>query len=154
MYYTKFDFKSGYFQVLLSEEDRPKTASPTRDNHYQFTILPQGITNGSATFQRVINHILGPARWKYVLAYIDDVIIYSKTFQEHLSHVNRICQILKDARFRLNPDKREIARTQTDYLGHNITHGKIRPSSHNIHGLLNTNLPQTADEACKFVKAR
>ncbi|CAF1532708.1 unnamed protein product, partial [Rotaria sordida] len=152
-YYTKFDFKSGYFQVPLSKEDRPKTAFSTRDNHYQFTVLPQGITNGPATFQRVINHILGPARWKYALAYIDDVIIYSKTFEEHLSHLKEICQILKNARFRLNPDKCEIARTQTEYLGHHIQNGEIRPSPHNIQGLLNTNLPHTADEACKFVKA-
>ncbi|CAF1682609.1 unnamed protein product [Rotaria magnacalcarata] len=153
LYYTKFDFKSGYFQVPLSKEDRPKTAFSTRDNHYQFTVLPQGITNGPARFQRVINHILGPTRWKYTLAYIDDVIIYSKTFQEHLLHVNEICTILKNARFRLNPEKCEIARTQTDYLGHNVKNGEIRPSSHNINGLLNTKLPQTADEACKFVKA-
>jgi transposase InsO family protein len=153
VYYTKFDFKSGYFQVPLSKEDRPKTAFSTRDNHYQFTVLPQGITNGPATFQRIINHILGPTRWKYALAYIDDVIIYSKTFEEHLLHLNEICQTLKDARFRLNPEKCEIARTQTDYLGHRIQNGEIRPSSTNIHGLLNTRLPQTADEACKFVKA-
>ncbi|CAF1263224.1 unnamed protein product [Rotaria sordida] len=152
-YYTKFDFKSGYFQVPLSKEGRPKTAFSTRDNHYQFTVLPQGIINGPATFQRVINHILGPARGKYALAYIDDVIIYSKTFQEHLSHLNEICQILKEARFRLNPEKCEIARTQTDYLGHRIQNGEIRPSPTNIHGLLNTKLPQTVNEACKFVKA-
>ena len=152
-YYTKFDFKSGYFQVPLSKEDRPKTAFSNRDNHYQFTVLPQGITNGPATFQRVINHILGPARWKYALAYIDDVIIYSKTFNEHLLHLKEICQILKNARFRLNPEKCEIARTQTNYLGHQIKNGEIRPSQHNINGLLNTRLPHTADEACKFAKA-
>ncbi|CAF4618994.1 unnamed protein product, partial [Rotaria sp. Silwood2] len=133
--------------------DRPKTAFSTRDNHYQFTVLPQGITNGPATFQRIINHILGPARWKYALAYIDDVIIYSKTFEEHVTHLNDICTMLKNAQFRLNPEKCEIAQTQTDYLGHNVKNGEIRPSSNNINGLLNTRLPQTADEACKFVKA-
>ena len=153
VYYTKFDFKSDYFQVPLSKENRPKTAFSTRDNHYQFTVLPQGITNGPATFQRVVNHILGPSWWKYALAYIDDVIIYSKTFEEHLSHLKEICQILKDARFRLNPEKCEIAQTQTDYLGHRMRNGDIRPSPLNIHGLVNTKLPQTADEACKFVKA-
>ena len=152
-YYTKFDFKSGYFQVPLSKEDRPKTAFSTRDNHYQFTVLPQGITNGPATFQRIINHVLGPARWKYALAYIDDVIIYSNTFEEHLTHLNSICQILKNTRFRLNPEKCEIARTKTDYLGHRIENGEIRPCPTNINGLLNTRVPETADEACKFVKA-
>jgi hypothetical protein len=152
-YYTKFDFKSGYFQVPLSKEDRPKTAFSTRDNHYQFTVLPQGITNGPATFQRIINHILGPARWKYALAYIDDVIIYSNTFEEHVTHLNQICQVLKNARFRLNPEKCEIARTQTDYLGHRIHNDEIRPCPTNINGLLKTKTPETADEACKFVKA-
>lgn len=152
-YYTKFDFKSGYFQVPLSKEDRPKTAFSTRDNHYQFTVLPQGITNGPATFQRIINHILGPARWKYALAYIDDVIIYSNTFEEHLTHLNQVCQTLKDARFRLNPEKCEIARTQTNYLGHRIQNGEIRPCPTNINGLINTRIPETPDEACKFVKA-
>ncbi|CAF2087757.1 unnamed protein product [Rotaria magnacalcarata] len=142
VYDTKFDFKSGYFQVPLSKEDRPKTALSTRDNHYQFTVLPQGITNGPATFQRIINHILGPARWKYALAYIDDVIIYSKTFEEHLIHLNDICTMLKNARFRLNPEKCEIAQTQTDYLGHNVKNGEIRPSSNNINGLLNTRLDE------------
>lgn len=151
-YFTKFDFKSGYFQIPLAPEDRPKTAFSTRDNHYQFTVLPQGITNGPATFQRVINTLLGPTRWKYALAYIDDVIIYSNTFADHLQHLTTICSLLKDARFRLNPAKCEIARTQTDYLGHQVQHGAIRPSPTNINGLLHTQLPTTADEACKFVK--
>ncbi|CAF5102497.1 unnamed protein product, partial [Rotaria magnacalcarata] len=62
---------------------------------------------------------------------------------EHLAHLNEICGILKNARFRLNPEKCEIARTQTDYLGHQISNGEIRPSSYNISGLLNTKVPQT-----------
>lgn len=152
-YYTKFDFKSGYFQVPLAKEDRPKTAFSTRDNHYQFTVLPQGITNGPASFQRIINNILGPARWKYALAYIDDVIIYSNTIEEHLIHLSEICHLLREARFRLNPEKCEIARTQTEYLGHKIQSGEIRPSPTNIKGLIDTKIPETADEACKFVKA-
>jgi hypothetical protein len=153
IYFSKFDFKSGYFQVPLSKEDRPKTAFSTRDNHFQFTVLPQGITNGPATFQRIINHILGPTRWQYALAYIDDVIIYSKTFDDHLKHLNEICQLLKHARFRLNPEKCEIAQRQIDYLDHKVGDGNIRPCPRNINGLLNTQLPTTADEACKFVKA-
>jgi hypothetical protein len=153
IYFTKFDFKSGYFQIPLSEEERPKTAFSTRDNHYQFTVLPQGITNGPATFQRIVNHVLGPTRWRYALAYIDDIIIYSKTFDEHLDHLNEICQSLKEARFRLNPEKCEIAHTKTEYLGHQIERGDIRPCPRNVNGLLNTGIPKTADEACKFVKA-
>ena len=103
--------------------------------------------------QRIINYTLGLSRWKYALAYIDDIIIYSKTFEEHLSHLSDICRILKQARFCLKPPKWEIARTQIDYLGHNIKNGEICPSLDNINNLLNTNLPKTADETWKFVKA-
>jgi hypothetical protein len=100
-YFTKLDFKNGYFQVPLASEDRPKTAFSTRDNHYQFTILPQGIKNGPPTFQRIVNQILGPTRWKHCVAYIDDVLIFSKTFAEHITHLNEVLQLLADANFRL-----------------------------------------------------
>ncbi|CAF1610950.1 unnamed protein product, partial [Adineta ricciae] len=86
-YFSKFDFKSGYFQIPLDEADRPKTAFSTRDGHFQFKVLPQGLTNGPPTFQRIVNQILGPNRWKHMLAYIDDIIIYSRTFPEHAKHI-------------------------------------------------------------------
>ncbi|CAF4722950.1 unnamed protein product, partial [Rotaria sp. Silwood2] len=111
------------------------------------------MTSGSATFRRVINHILEPARWKYALTYIDDVVIYLTTFEKHLLHLDEICTILINARFHFNPDKYEISRTQTNYLEYNIKNGEIRPSPLNINGFLNTRLSQAADEACKFVKA-
>ena len=81
MYYTKFDLKYGYFHVPLSKETAPKTAFSSRDNHYQFTVLPQGINNGSKTLQLIVNYISDPSRWKYALPYIDDIIICSKTFE-------------------------------------------------------------------------
>ena len=62
-YYSTIDFKSGYFQVGLNPKDRPKTAFSTRDQHYQFTVLPQGVTNGPPAFQRIVSQILGPTRW-------------------------------------------------------------------------------------------
>ncbi|CAF1281007.1 unnamed protein product, partial [Didymodactylos carnosus] len=123
------------FQIPLSKEDRPKTAFSTRDGRFQFTVLLQGISNDPATFQRIINNILGPARWRYALAYIDDVIIYSRTFDEHTGHLKEILQLLNESRFRLNP---EILKTETQYLGHNIKNGDIRPNEENIKCLLNT----------------
>ena len=94
-YFTKFDFKAGYFQVPLDKADRPKTAFSTRDGHFQFKVLPQGLTNGPPTFQRIVNQILGPNRWKHILAYIDDIIIYSKNFTEHLQHIEEVCSLLQ-----------------------------------------------------------
>ncbi|CAF4413388.1 unnamed protein product [Rotaria sp. Silwood2] len=163
-YYTTIDFKSGYFQVGLDPKDRPKTAFSTRDQHFQFTVLPQGVTNGPPAFQRIVSKILGPTRWQYSLAYLDDVIIYSlaylddviiysSTFDQHLTHLDDILNRLNDANFRLNIDKCHIAKTSIDYLGHHIEHSNIRPNADNIRALLETAQPTTAKEAFRFVKA-
>ena len=112
-YYTTIDFKSGYFQVGLDPKDRPKTAFSTLDQHYQFRVLPQGVTNGPPAFQRIVSQILGPTRWQYSLAYLDDVIIYSKDFDEHLVHLDDILSRLDTANFRLNADKCQIGKLQS-----------------------------------------
>ena len=152
-YYTTIDFKSGYFQVGLDPKDRPKTAFSTRDQHYQFTVLPQGVTNGPPAFQRIVSQILGPTKWQYSLAYLDDVIIYSPNFEQHLIQLDDILNRLNDANFRLNVEKCQIARTSIDYLGHHIEHSNIRPNADNIRALLETPQPTTAKEAFRFVKA-
>jgi hypothetical protein len=123
VYFTKLDFKNGYFQIPLAPHDRPKTAFSTRDNHYQFTVLPQGVKNGPPTFQRIVNQILGSARRAYCLAYIDDVIIFSQTFNDHLAHLDDILHLFNSVNFRLSVDKCTIATHQIDYLGHHIHRG-------------------------------
>ncbi|CAF2655625.1 unnamed protein product [Rotaria sp. Silwood2] len=135
-YFTKFDFKAGYFQVPLDKADRPKTAFSTRDGHFQFKVLPQGLTNGPPTFQRIVNQILGRNRWKHVLAYIDDIIIYSQNFNEHLKHIEEV-----------------VARREILFLGHVIKAGTIKPDPNNIRGLADTEEPTSAEEAFRFVKA-
>lgn len=152
-YYTTIDFKAGYFQVGLDPKDRPKTAFSTRDEHYQFTVLPQGVSNGPPAFQRIVSQILGPTRWKYSLAYLDDVIIYSQTFDQHLRHLDDILHRLNDANFRLNVNKCQIAKTSIDYLGHHIELSSISPNAENVQALRETSLPTTAKDAFRFVKA-
>ena len=153
LYFTKLDFKNGYFQIPLAPKDRPKTAFSTRDNHYQFTVLPQGIKNGPPTFQRIVNQVLGPSRSRYCLAYIDDVIIFSNTFADHLSHLDDVLHSLSDANFRLSVDKCTIVTTEIDYLGHHVSHHTIRPNKENIRGLMDTSTPVTSKEIFRFVKA-
>ena len=152
-YFTKLDLKSGYFQVPLAPGDRPKTAFSTRDNHYEFTVLPQGVKNGPPTFQRMMNQILGPTRWKYCLAYLDDILIFSDTFSEHLAHLDEVLQLLSTANFRLSVGKCTIATDHVEYLGHSISHGVLRPNTDNIRGLLETPNPTSSRELFRFVKA-
>ena len=152
-YFTKLDFKAGYFQMPLDTKDRPKTAFSTRDGHFQFKVLPQGLTNGPPTFQRIVNQILGPNRWKHMLAYIDDIIIYSENFTEHLRHIEEVCSLLSEANFKLNITKCEIAKAEILFLGHVIKEGTIKPDPENVRGLTETREPMSAEEAFRFVKA-
>ncbi|CAF4747599.1 unnamed protein product, partial [Rotaria sp. Silwood2] len=152
-YFTTLDFKNGYFQIPLAIHDRPKTAFSTRDNHYQFKVLPRGVKNGPPTFQRIINQILGPARWKHCLAYLDDVVIFSGTFDDHVSHLDEIFNLLHTHNFRLSFEKCTIATDSINYLGHHICRGEIRPNNDNIRGLLETPTPTISKEIFRFLKA-
>ena len=152
-YFTKLDFKSGYFQVPLASSDRPKTAFSTRDNHFQFTVLPQGVRNGPPTFQRIVNQILGPTRWKHCIAYLDDVLIFSTTFADHLTHLDEVLQLLDAANFRLNTAKCDIATDHIHYLGHSIHHGLIRPNTDNIRGSLDTSESTASRDVFRFLQA-
>ncbi|CAF1273263.1 unnamed protein product [Didymodactylos carnosus] len=131
-YFSKIDFKSVYFEILLVKSERPKTAFSTRDGRYQFCVLPQGVSNGTPVFQRIINNILGPAKWKYTLAFLDDIIIYNNSFDQNIEHLSHILSLLRDARIRLNIEKSEFVKTKMNYLGHHIEHGIIRPNEEKI----------------------
>ncbi|CAF4372128.1 unnamed protein product [Rotaria sp. Silwood2] len=151
-YFTTLDFKNSYFQIPLAIHDRPKTVFSTRDNHYQFKVLPQGVKNGPPTFQHIVNQILGPARWKHCLAYLDDVVIFSRTFDDHVSHLDEIFNLLHTHNFRLSFEKCTIATDRINYLGHHICRGEIRPNNDNIRGLLETPTSTTSKEIFRFLK--
>ena len=94
--FSKIDLRSGYWQVRVADEDVYKTAFRTKYGHYEFRVLPFGLTNAPATFMRLMNDIFRPLLDVCVVVYLDDILVYSKTLQEHVGHVRKVLQILRE----------------------------------------------------------
>ncbi|CAF1447236.1 unnamed protein product [Didymodactylos carnosus] len=98
-----------------------------------------------------MNNLIGNGRWDYVLVYLDDIVIFSKSRDDHLKHISEILSILHEANFQLNPDKCTIMTTKLEFLGHTITEQQITPSQDRIQAILNIEEPRTLKQANRFI---
>jgi len=120
-YYTVFDMAKGFYQIKIRESDRWATAFVNHRGLWQYKVLPFGLKNAPAAFQRLMDMVLGENRRDYCLCYIDDVIIFSKTLEEHLAHIDLVVQKLKAAGLTINPKKTQLCLQQIKYLGMIVT---------------------------------
>jgi len=102
---TTLDALAGITQLQMSKEAKEKTAFRTHQGLYQFKRMPFGYRNGPAIFQRVMQNVLAPYLWIFDLVYIDDIVIYSTSFEEHLEHLNQVFQAINKSRITLSPSK-------------------------------------------------
>jgi len=116
--FTKIDLKSAYNQVLIEPEDVPKTAFSTRYGHFEYLVMPFGLTNAPATFQSLMNNIFGPYLEKFVLVYLDDILIFSSSAAEHELHVRKVLDLLREHKLYAAPQKCEWFVEQTEFVGH------------------------------------
>lgn len=151
-YYSKLDLRSGYFQIPIREEDRHKTAFVTVHGLYEFNVLAQGLKNSPPSFQRIMSTILSPCK-KFCLVYLDDILIYSDSFHQHVNHLNQVLAILNKHKFQLNALKCELARDTIDYLGHTINLHGITPLKERIEKILAIPQPTTLNQANAFIGA-
>lgn len=147
-YFAKLDMKSGYHQVRMKPQDEFKTAFKTHHGHYQFKVIPFGLTNAPATFQCIMNEILAPFLRKFVMV---DILIYSKNMQEHLEHVRLVLSTLRQHQLYMKRSKCSFAQTQLEYLGHIISDHGVSTDPSKTKAMLHWPTPTNVTELRGFL---
>ena len=120
-WFCTLDMNAGYWQVGLDPEDKYKTAFTTRHSLYEFNVMPFGLCNAQATFERLMDTILSGLQWQVCLIYLDDIIVYGKTFGEMLKNLEQVFDKLVDAGVKLKARKCTLFSEEVKYLGHVIS---------------------------------
>src|SRR2546430_6870432 len=140
-YFSSMDLASGYWQVEMNEQDREKTAFTCHLGLYEFDVMPFGLKNAPATFQRLMNHVLQEYLYKFAVVYIDDILIYSKTFEEHMEHLEKIFEKLKEAELMIKLKKCKFCESNIEFLGHVVGRDGVKPDPGKIEKIKNLKRP-------------
>ena len=130
--FSCFDVTSGYHQIPVKESDIPKTAFCTKYGLYEYISMPMGLTNSPATFQRLMELALSGLQWHTCLIYLDDIVVFGSTFDEHLQRVEEVLNRIRTAGLKLKPEKCQLFQKEVDFLGHLVSAEGLRPNPHNI----------------------
>nr|KYP33206.1 Retrovirus-related Pol polyprotein from transposon 17.6 [Cajanus cajan] len=123
--FSKIDLRSGYHHIRVRVEDVPKTAFRTRYGHYEYLFMPFGLTNAPGVFMDYMNMIFHPYLDRFVVVFIDDILVYSKTMEEHIEHLRIVLQTLKEKQLYTKLSKCEFWLDSVNFLGHVISNSGI-----------------------------
>nr|GEW64202.1 putative reverse transcriptase domain-containing protein [Tanacetum cinerariifolium] len=145
-FFLKIYLRSGYHQLRVHEDNIPKTAFRTRYGHFEFTVMPFGLTNAPAVFMDLMNRFCRPYLDKFVIVFIDDILIYSKTWEEHVEHLRLVLELLKKEKLYAKFSKCEFWLREVQFLGHMINGNGIHVDPSKIEAVKNWKAPRTPTE--------
>eukprot|EP00731_Ephydatia_muelleri_P003753 Em0001g3753a len=150
-FFTTLDLASGYWQVEVATEDRPKTAFVTPEGLFLFKVMPFGLCNAPATFQRLMDRVLGGLKWSSCLVYFDDIIVIGSTFSEHLKHLAAVLTHLRQSGLKLNPTKCKLCQQQVTFLGHIVSTQGISTDPEKVEVIAKWPTPQSKRDVQQFL---
>jgi len=149
--FSKIDLRSGYHQIRVKSDDVQKTAFRSRYGHYEYVVMPFGVTNAPALFMDYMNRIFRPFLDKFVVVFIDDILIYSRTHEEHAKHLRTVLSILREKQLYAKLSKCEFWMTMVQFLGHVISAHVISVDPSKVEAVLKWERPKSATEIRSFV---
>jgi hypothetical protein len=149
--FSKIDLRSGYHQIKVKDEDIQKTAFRTRYGHYEYTVMPFGVTNAPGVFMEYMNRIFHPYLDQFVVVFIDDILVYSKSEEEHVEHLRIVLQVLKEKRLYAKLSKCEFWLREVSFLGHVVSGDGIAVDPSKIDAVLQWEAPTSVTEIRSFL---
>jgi hypothetical protein len=149
--FSKLDLRAGYHQIRLRPEDEEKTAFKTHQGHYQFKVMPFGLCNALATFQCVMNSVLAPYLRRFMLVFMDDILVSSPSLTEHIEHLTEVLKLLREAQLVIKFSKCSFACDSLEYLGHIISAAGVATAPRKTRTMMDWPLPATVTESRGFL---
>ena len=151
IFFTKLDVRSGYHQVRITESDIWKTTFKTKQGLFEWLVMPFGLCNAPTTFMCVMDNVLRPFLYEFVIVYLYDILIFSKTGEEHVLNVKKVLDVLRKDKLLLKMYECEFGKTYLVYLGHIVGGGELRIDPSEVEAIVNFPTPKTVIEVRSFL---
>ncbi|MCH83985.1 Ty3/gypsy retrotransposon protein, partial [Trifolium medium] len=149
--YSKLDLQSGYHQMRMAEGDEYKTAFKTHAGHFEYLVMPFGLTNAPASFQALMNRLFQSYLRKFVIIFFDDILVYSSSLTDHVTHLSKVFQVLRDNQLFLRREKCSFATPRVEYLGHFIDKEGISTDPNKVQAVSSWPLPSSIKQLRGFL---
>jgi len=150
-WFSTLDLRSGYHNIPVTEKDRDKTAFVTRRGCWRFTVLPFGMTCAPSVFQRLMDLVLCGLSYQYCLVYLDDIIVFSNTFEDHLIHLEEVFKQLQWAKLKLKISKCSLLARKVAFLGHTVSEAGIEMQQEKINAVLKWPTPKDLTDVRSYI---